>query len=134
MKGQSELTATFVKLVQIGLVVVGALAIFFTYINYEIMVYQSSVERESYLLGNSLMASNCFTDGTKGLFIQSKLDFLQKNCFLYPGKFKIISASFEGEYELVPKASYSEKPTATFDALIKLSSGITEPAKLEVYV
>ena len=134
MKGQSELTATFVKLVQIGLVIIGALAIFFTYINYEIMVYQSSAERESYVLGNSVLTSSCFTDGIKGLLIQRKLENYDRTCFPYPGKFKVTSTSFQAEIELVQKSSYSTTPTATFDALVKLDSGIIEPAKLEVYL
>jgi hypothetical protein len=132
MKGQSELTATFVKLVQVGLVIIGALAIFFTYIEYEIIVYQSSAERESYVLGNALLSSNCLTDGTKGLLIQSKLEFFDKNCFKYPGKFKVTSPSFTKEIELMPKSSYIAN--ATFDASIKLDTGVIEPAKMEVYV
>jgi hypothetical protein len=132
MKGQSELTATFVKLVQIGLVIIGALAIFFTYIEYEIIVYQNNAQRESYVLGNAILSSDCFTDGTKGLLIQNKLDMLNKDCFRYPGKFSVTSDHYNAEIQLMPKATYIGN--ATFDALIKLNTSVIEPAKVEVYV
>ena len=85
MKGQSELTATFIKLIQIGFVILGALAILFTFIEYEINIYTSGRERELYIIANALMSSSCFTDGTKGLFIQSKVDVaVDDSCFKYP--------------------------------------------------
>ena len=132
MKGQSELTATFVKLVQIGLVIVGALAIFFTFIEYEIYVYQSSQERETYFFGNALISSNCLTNGMKGFLIQTKIDNFDKSCFMYSGKFKVTSPSYSKEIELVPKASYTSN--ATFSAVIELNTGQIEPAKLEVFL
>lgn len=132
MKGQSELSATFLKLVQVGLVIIGALAIFFTFIEYEIFVYQSSAERETYVLGNAILSSNCFTDGTKSLLIQSKLDSFIKDCFMYSGKFIVKSSSYTREIELVPKSAYVTN--TTFDAVIKLNTGEIEPAQLEVYV
>lgn len=133
MKGQSELTATFVKLLQIGIVIIGALAIFFTYIQYEIDVYQSSIERDTYFLGNALLSSNCLTDGTKGVLIQSKIENFDSSCFVYPGKFKVTSASYSSPViVLVPKTSYIQD--VTFDAVIELGNGQIEPAKLEVFL
>lgn len=132
MKGQSELTATFVKLVQIGLVIVGALAIYFTYIQYQIFVYFNALERESYVLGDALLSSNCLTE-EKGIFIQSKLDSFDINCLNYPkGKFKISSSSYLKEIEFQHQESYNIN--TTFDAVIKLNTGQIEPAKLEVFL
>ena len=130
MKGQSELTATFVKLVQIGLVIVGALAIFFTFVEYEIFVYDNSLERDSYLLGNAVLS--CFTNGEKGVLVQSKLDNFAISCFSYPGKFTVTSASYSKEIELIPKSSYGSG--VVFNAVIELESGNIEPAQLEVFL
>jgi hypothetical protein len=132
MKGQSELTATFVKLVQIGLVIVGALAIFFTFVEYEIFVHENSLERESYLLGNAVLSSNCFTNGVKGVLVQSKLENFVISCFKYPGKFTVTSTSYSKEIELIPKSSYSQ--SVVFNAVIELESGDIEPAQLEVFL
>jgi hypothetical protein len=132
MKGQSELTATFVKLVQIGLVIVGALAIFFTFIEYEIFVYENSLEREAYLLGNAVLSSNCFTNGVKGVLVQNKLDNYDISCFNYPGKFKVTSSSYSKEIKLVPKSSYGSG--VVFNAVIELETGDIEPAQLEVFL
>lgn len=132
MKGQSELTATFVKLIQIGLVIVGALAIFFTYIQYEINVNQNSIERETYYLGNALLSSNCLTDGTKGVLVKSKIENFDKTCFSYPGKFRVTASDFDsGEIVLVSKSSYTQ--SLSFEAVL-LDDGKVEPAKLEVIV
>ena len=132
MKGQSELTATFVKLVQIGLVIVGALAIFFTYVEYEILVHYSSFDREVYLVGNSLLSSKCLTNGMKGVLIQSKIENFDKNCFVYPGKFIVKTEEYSKEIELKPKPSYSINKT--YDAVLLNNAGQIEPAKLIVYL
>jgi hypothetical protein len=99
-------------------------------VEYEIFVYQSSVERESYVLGNAILSSNCFTEGTKGLLVQDKLDNFDKSCFMYPGKFKVTSQSYIREIELVPRQAYTTN--VTFNAAVKLSTGQIEPAKMEV--
>lgn len=78
-----ELTEDFLKLLQIAFTVVGLLAIFLTFITYNITIIHDEASREAFILGNSILSSDCITDGTKGLFIESKLDTVDPLCFNY---------------------------------------------------
>ena len=53
-----ELTEDFLKLLQIGFIVTGVLAIFFTYISYDVIVSANQAERNAISLGNSLLDNN----------------------------------------------------------------------------
>jgi len=136
MKGQSELTQTFIKLVQIALVVVGALAIFFTYISYEITVYRNDANREVYILGNALMSSSCLTDGIKGLLTQSKIDSMvaDSSCFKYPIGKVTISSTFYTPAVTIDLGSADIEEEAEFDILIRLNSGQIEPGEMVVTI
>lgn len=82
-----KLSEFFSKLLQIALIVVGVLAIFFTYVSYNIIISQSEAEREATILGNSLLSSDCLIySNTKNLFSDEKLDNMvaDSSCFKYP--------------------------------------------------
>jgi len=132
MKGQSELTQTFIKLVQIALVIIGALAIFFTYVSYEITLYRNDANREAYVLGNALMSSLCLTDGIKGLLIQSKIDNFDTSCFEYPNGEVTISAGAYSRTIIFGPADIGKK--AEFDILVKLDTGPIEPGTMVVSI
>ncbi len=82
-----ELTEDFLKLMEIAIIVAGVLSIFFTYINYNIIVSNKGAEREAFVLGNALLSSDCLTlNNTKGLFSQEKIELMVRDssCFKYP--------------------------------------------------
>ena len=99
-----ELTEDFLKLIEIAIVVVGVLAIFFTYIQYNIYVIQDEAEREAVVFGNYLLKSDCITfQNTKGLFSEEKLDDADPSCFNYQhGRITIelLDGSKSWEYEI----------------------------------
>ena len=76
MKGQFDLpTTTFFKLLHLAIIVVGVLAIFFSYIEYNIFIETRESEREALLVGNSLLSNDCLTyANTKSLFSEDKLN------------------------------------------------------------
>ena len=79
-----ELTEDFMKLIQIAIIIVGVLAIFFTFIQYNILVTEDKAEREAITFGNYLLKSGCLTyDNTKSLFYEEKLDTIDQSCFNY---------------------------------------------------
>lgn len=78
-----ELTEDFLKLLQIAFTVIGLLAIFLTFITYNITIIHDEASREAFILGNSILSSDCITDGTKGSFIESKLNTVDPSCFNY---------------------------------------------------
>jgi len=80
-----EITEDFLKLIQIAFIVTGVLAIFFTYIQYNIFVSQDRAEREAVILGNSLLSDDCLTySNTRGLFSEEKIENANPSCFNYP--------------------------------------------------
>jgi hypothetical protein len=84
-----ELTEDFLKLLQIAFIVTGVLAIFFTYIQYNILVSRDVAEREAYVFGDYMLSSPClvYSDGMrlKSVFDESRLDSLVSNhdCIRY---------------------------------------------------
>ena len=133
MKGQSELTSTFIKLVQIALMILGALAIFFTYVTYEITVYRNDVNREAYVLGNALLASPCLNNGIKGIILESKIAGLDY-CFDYPtGEIDIITQSFSRTVVLGAEPLLGGENKAEFDIIVILEgTGQRVPGKMVV--
>jgi len=139
MKGQSEFTQTFIKLIQIALVMIGALSIYFTYVSYEITVHSNDANREAYILGNALMSSSCLTDGTKGLLIESKINSLTPNdpakCINYPNG--NIEIKWGATTKPIDIGSATAGKSAEFDILIKLDvtgGGAIEEGKMTVSV
>ena len=128
-----ELTEDFLKLLQIALVVVGVLAIFFSYINYNIIVEAREAEREALILGNSLLSSNCLTySDIKSLFSEDKLINMQSDpsCLKkqYPyGAVKVEQWQFEiGSFNLGGEAK--------FNVAVRKTTGEIKPALMTVKV
>jgi len=134
-----ELTEDFLKLLQIALVVVGVLAIFFSYINYNIIVEARGAEREALILGNSLLSSDCLTySDTKSLFSEDKLINMQSDlsCLKkqYPyGAVKIELNDLTSKWQ-IDIGSFDLGGEAKFDVVVRMNSGIIKPALMVVKV
>ena len=61
MKGMEELSEDFLKLLQMALLVVGVLSIFFIFISYNFTVSSNEADREAYVLGDALLSEKCLT-------------------------------------------------------------------------
>jgi hypothetical protein len=92
-----ELSEDFLKMIQIALMIVGLLVIFLIFISYNIEVIHSEAKRDTYVLGDYLLASKCLAleeDGNvlKGVFSEEKIEKSESNpsCIKYPyGSIKI---------------------------------------------
>jgi hypothetical protein len=132
MRGQSEVTETFLTFIQIALVIIGALAIYFTNINYTIIVHANDLNREANVLGNALMSSDCLTNGEKGLLVQSKIDNFAASCFGYTsGIVEITAGNYVRVLTLGPAALQGE---AELDVLVQMDSLKNQivPGKMKV--
>jgi len=136
-----ELTEDFLKIIQIVIAIIGVLAIFLIFIQYEITVSYSEAERQSTLFGDALMGSKCLADEDlneniiKGLFLEDKLNSLSsdpaclKNIY-NNGKIEISSTkSWTIELGSTPNNVKSE-----FSIAIKLSNGEVVPGRMVVTV
>ena len=133
-----DLTENFLKLIQIALVVVGVLAIYFSYINYNITVDARSAEREALILGNNLLSDDCITYGTKSLFSEDKLNnmLLVASCLKkqYPyGAFKVELLDLTKKWE-VGIGSTNLNGEAKFNVVVRTTTGEIKPALMMVYV
>jgi len=135
-----DLTENFLKLIQIALVVVGALALFFSYINYNITVDARSAEREALILGNALLSSDCLTySDTKSLFSEDKLINMQtdSSCLKkqYPYgnvKVELQDSTAKWQIDIGPTNLGGE---SKFNVAVRnATSGIIKPALMTVYV
>lgn len=134
-----EFTEDFLKLVQIALVVVGALSIFFTYVSYNILIKTNEANREATLLGNILLASDCLTyQNNVGLFEESKLIAMSANssCLKYPyGSVSIdlvdVIPSQNWDFEVNAPVLNGEE---NFYISVKLNDGKVEKALMVVKV
>lgn len=134
MKGQFELTETFIKFVQIALLIVGAMAIFFTYLEYEIYVHQNNAEKEALILGNSLISSSCLTNGAKGVITESKITAMvaDSSCFNYPnGKIEIYTMDYSGFWE-IELGAFDIGEESEFDVIIVMETNERKPGRLKV--
>ena len=74
-----ELTEDLLKILQLIIAVIGALAIFLIFISYEITVEFNKAERNSFILADAIAGNDCLTekdlDGNniKGLFSEENL-------------------------------------------------------------
>jgi hypothetical protein len=70
-----DLSENLLKLIQIALIVVGVLSIYFNFVDYNITVQAKTNERQAISISNFLLSSSCLTfEDTKSLFDESKLD------------------------------------------------------------
>ena len=99
-----ELPETFLKLIQLALIAIGVLSIFFLFITYNVDVISNQGQREINLLGNTLLSNSCLTDigdgkPIKGLFLQSKLQACSATpCINYPeGKITVTLLDGSGQ-------------------------------------
>lgn len=75
-----ELTEDFLKLLQIAVVVVGVLGLYFSYVSYNVTVSTREAQRGALMLGNSLLSSDCLTYyDIKSLFSEEKLNDSQND-------------------------------------------------------
>lgn len=139
-----ELSEEFVKLMQIGLMVIGLLAIFIIFISYNVNLEHNKSEREAYVLGEYLLGSKCLasTDSSgnaiKSMFNETKLDniVVDHSCIKYSsGKIEVnlIDLSKNWVFELKNGATYIGK-NATFIVSVKTNAGDIKPAQMTVTV
>ncbi len=134
-----DLTENLLKLIQIAIIVVGVLAIYFSYISYNITIDARSAERGALILGNSLLSNDCITYGTKSLFSEDKLnDMLSDASCLekqYPyGAFKVELLDFTEKWE-ISIGSTSLNREAKFNVAVEyVTTGEIKPALMTVYV
>jgi hypothetical protein len=132
-----ELTENFIKLLQLALVVTGVLSIFFTYIQYNLLVNQDQAGREAIILGNYLLDNKCLTyHGMKSLFDEAKLETATAGCFNYPhGSFKVElldSSADKWSFEITEN---KRGGTASFTVSVMMKdTGEVKPARMTVYI
>lgn len=134
-----ELTEDFFKLLQIALVVVGVLAIYFSYVSYNVIVETRSAEREALLIGNTLLSSDCLTySDTKSLFSEDKLNDMQsdstclKKQYVY-GNISIELQDKSNNWQINLGSSNLGGENKIYVA-VRLNSGVVEPALMSVTV
>lgn len=138
MKGQFELSETFIKFIQIAILILGTLAVFFTFIEYEIIVAQNSVEREVQVLGNALLSSSCLNDGVKGVFTQTKLDIMaiSSACLKYSkGRMEVNVVSPPPELSsgwVIEFGPYDIGEERSYDVIVRLNSGDVKAGSMKV--
>jgi len=130
-----ELTEDFLKLLQIAFIVTGVLAIFFTYVQYNIFVTQNRAEREAIILGNFLLSSEYLTySNTKSLFSEEKLESIDPSSFNYPyGSVKVglLEDIGIGPWEFEIETS-DLGGKADFTVAVKLKTGEIKIASMSV--
>jgi len=132
-----ELTEDFLKLLQIALVVVGVLAIFFSYINYNVIVEARGAEREALILGNSLLSSNCLTySDTKSLFSEDKLINMQydPSCLKKQYPYGAVKIILDSSTWIIDIGSFDLGGEAKFNVAVRKTTGEIKPALMIVKV
>ena len=138
-----ELSEDFLKLLQLAILVVGVLAIFFIFISYNFTVVSNEAQREAYLLGDALLSDACLAHVSdnkpvKALFTENKLDALEADpsCINYPnGKVDILILDCGG----LPNCDWSIEigphgidEQAIFHTAVRLNSGDVKLARMTV--
>jgi len=134
-----DLTENFIKLLQIAIIVVGVLSIYFSYINYNITVEARKGERDAIVLGNFLLSSNCLTYGdTKSLFAEDRLIILQGDATCIGSKYpfggfivELLDLSSKWQARMGPNDLGRE---AVFSVVVRMNSGEIKPATMVVKV
>jgi len=135
-----ELTEDFIKLLTIAIGIVGVLAIFFIFIQYNILIGYSSAHRESLVLGDSLIINPCIVEldssgyPIKGLLSKKLLDNYAEGCMKYNrGEIKIVleDEPYEKIIKLGPNTGSSR---TTYPIAIKMDLGDVKIGFLEVAI
>lgn len=130
-----ELTEDFLKLLQIAFTVVGLLAIFLTFVTYNITIVHDEASREAFILGNSILSSDCITDGKKGFFIESKLDAATPSCFNYDkGAIEITIPETGQAWNFNLGDSSTGVTSPLFNVVVKLDASSNEIKMAEMVV
>ena len=136
-----EIGEDFIKFMQIGLGVIGLLAIFIIFISYNVTLVHGKVERETYVLGDYLLASKCLaeTDNSnviKSLFSEAKLinidGKVNPSCISYSkGKVEINLTDSTDNWGFV-LGPHDINENATFIVAVKMNDGNIKPANVTV--
>jgi len=135
-----EITEDFLKILQLAVIILGVIGIFFTYIYYNVIVNSESKQREAVVLGDALLGSTCLTETyfntpMKGLFLESKLDSFSTSCVNFPDgqvNIKLLDGSKSWSFQF--SSTLSGISTSPYYVAVKLSSGRIVPARLDVTV
>ncbi|MDD5416910.1 MAG: hypothetical protein PHU12_02955 [Candidatus Aenigmarchaeota archaeon] len=137
----SELAEDFMKMIHISVIVIGILAIFFVFIQYNIILHYSYSKKEVLTFGDSLLASKCLaveTDlGTlKAVFDEEKLnsDNLAE-CIKYnEGVIKIYKKQETEPNWTIELGSTDKGSDANFNIGIKQADGTIIPGEMVVSI
>jgi len=145
MKGMEELSEDFLKLLQLAILVVGVLSIFFIFISYNFTVLSNEAQREAHVLGDALLSDVCLTytsdnKPVKALFTENKLDAAQSDpsCVKYPnGRIDILILDCGG----YPNCDWSINigphdigEQAIFHVAVRLDSDDVKLARMTVFI
>jgi hypothetical protein len=147
----SELTEDFLKMIQIALVVVGVLSIFFIFIQYNIALQYSYARNEALMLGDYSLSSDCLAEASaetghimKAVLSKSKIENYEDGCIKYPvGYLRITTLDKTFTKTIIIGQTASEendeedtkKDTGTASFIIALKDGNNiVPAKMVVRV
>ena len=131
------MTETFLNLLQIAFIVVGLLAIFLTFVVYNVTIVSDESSRKAFVLGNSIISSNCITDGRKGVFLESKLNTVNKACFNADEGSITITVLGTGQNWNFDLGGSDQSSSPNFNVLVKLDvtgGGSVKIAKLVVKI
>jgi hypothetical protein len=134
-----DLSENFLKLIQLAIIVVGCLAIFFTYINYNITVETSSSGREAVVFGYSMLSSECLTySNTQSLFEENKLASMQadSSCLkkVYPYGYIEVNLQDMSEKWQIEIGGLGTSAETTYNVAVRLDSGEVKPAFMVVKI
>jgi len=134
-----ELAEDLMTLVQIALLLVGVLAIFFTYVNYRVIVNSHEKEREAMILGNYLLSSDCLTYlNITSLFSEDNLISMKNDpsCLKYPSFFvsvEILNSNPQQIWEFSKDISTFEG-SSEINVAVRLNTGEVKQALMAVNV
>jgi len=134
-----DMSENLLTLIQIALVVIGVLGLYFSFIGYNITVQARDVEREAMIIGNFLLSSSCLTySDTKSLFDETKLDNMKadSSCLQQQHLFGVVIVNLDGSsknwpIEITPIVTGK---TADFIVAVRMNSGETRIATMVVKI
>ena len=134
-----DLTENFLKLLEIALIVVGVLAMFFSFVSYNINIQDNSAEKNAIVIGNFLLSSDCLTySGTKSLFSEEKLDNMKTNpsCLQMQYLFGVADVKLQDLSKSWPIeiSSPSIGKMVDFSVVVRMNSGESKPATMVVRI
>lgn len=123
-----DLSEDLIKLIQIGILVVGTLALYFSYINYNISVETGEAQREAIIMGNSLLSSNCL-GSTRSVFDEDNLASAQSdpNCLrksYSSGHIDVELADKSNKWSIEMGTGTTIQGQADFSVLVNTDSGL----------